>query len=114
MLYCIQNYKKNPKLDSDVNAEMQSVVSPENMQKIASRNASNSAPIHVLNGYVSELCASQIPNSNTFRKLKLKIQSLLQDESPNKDWIISLISELDSVSQTKAMYEELFKIIEEA
>lgn len=102
------------KLDSNTIAEIQSVISPENMHKIAIRHASNSASIHVLTGYVSELCGSQIPNLNTFRKLKLKIQSLLQDESPNKDWIISLISELDSVSQTKAMYEELFKIIKKA
>jgi len=102
------------KLDASTIAEIQTVVSPENMRRIASRNASNSASIHVLTRYVSELCGSQIPNLNTFRKLKLKIQSLLQDESPNKDWIISLISELDSVSQTKAMYEELFKIIVEA
>lgn len=99
------------KLDSDTIAEIQSVVSPENMHKTAIRHASNSASIHVLTGYVSELCGSQIPNSHTFKKLKLKIQSLLRDESPNKDWIISLISELNSVSQTKAMYAELVKII---
>lgn len=102
------------KLDSNATAEIQSVISPENMHKIATRHASNSASIHVLTRYVSELCNSKIPNLNTFKKLKSKIQNLLQDESPNKDWIISLISELNSVSQTKAMYAELSKIIEEA
>ena len=102
------------KLDSNTTAGIQSVISPENMHKIATRHASNNASIHVLTKYVSELCNSLTPDLNTFKKLKSKIQNLLQDESPNKDWIITLISELNSVSQTKEMYSELSKIIEEA
>lgn len=104
---------RETKLDSTTISDIQKVVSSKNMRKVATRQASNNASIHVLTEYVTQLCDSETPNSKIFGKLKFKICRLLEDEAPNKKWILSLISELNSKEKTKAFYEELVTLIQQ-
>ncbi|ELP87086.1 hypothetical protein EIN_495410 [Entamoeba invadens IP1] len=89
--------------------EINRVICPENMERIAARNASNSATILVIVNYVETLITSNSPK--TYLKLKRLIEALLQDDSPNKEWILSLVSQLNNCDTTKAMYTELYEII---
>lgn len=98
------------KLDSDTIAEIQSVVSPENMHKIAIRYASNPANVLLITDYIESLLTS--PSDKVFRKLKSIVENLLQDESPNKSWILSLISDLNSQEQTRHLYGQLVTLIQ--
>ena len=96
------------KNNDPVTLEVERVISPENMQKIAHRNSSNNSIILLICDYIIKLTENS--DHSTFRKLTRMVNLLLDDEEPNRDWIHSLISELNCES-TKQYYIELKHLI---